>query len=111
VVTVCRIYQRTKDQSYWDITLPDGSRAFVPDSWTESTGSHPASASQELALSALLNLATIVAELQDRFCQKGAERDEPSGMEPVPGRKPAAVDPVAGRIQPETPVSSCGEPT
>jgi hypothetical protein len=103
------MYQRTKDQSYWDIALPDGSRAFIPDSWTESTGSHPSTASKELALSTLLNLATIVADLQDRFCQKGAEHDEPSGMEPVSGRKPAAGDPVAGRNQPETPVSSSGE--
>ena len=68
VVTVCRIYQRRKDQTYWDITLPDGSRAFVPDSWTESIGNHPSTGSQELALSALRNLGTINAELQDRVC-------------------------------------------
>ena len=57
-----------KDQTYWNITLPDGSRAFVPDSWTESIGNHPSTGSQELALSALRNLGTINAELQDRVC-------------------------------------------
>ncbi len=108
-MTVCRIYQHRKDQTYWDISLPDGSRAFVPDSWTESTGSNLTTGSQELDLSALQNLATIIAELQDRVCQKGAVCDEPSGVEPVPGREPAVIGPVAGRSQPETPVLSCGE--
>ena len=110
-MTVCRIYQRTKDQAYWDIVLPDGSRAFVPDSWTESTGSHPSAGSQELGLSALRNLATIVAELLDRACQKGAARDEPSGVEPFPGREPAIVDLVAGGGQSETSVQPSGERT
>jgi len=94
-----------------DIVLPDGSRAFLPESWTEATEILPPIGLKELNVSALLKLAKIVAELQGQINQKGAKCDEPACMDPVPVRKPATFDPVAGGSQPETPVQLSGEPT
>jgi hypothetical protein len=34
-VEVVRPYHSKEEQPYWDITLPDGTRAFVPASWTQ----------------------------------------------------------------------------
>jgi hypothetical protein len=110
-VEVFRTYQRKDESPDWDIVLPDGSRAFLPESWTEVTEIMPSFGPKELNASALLKLAKIVTELQDCFDQKGAKCDEPACMDPVPLRKSATIDPVAGGSQPEISVQSIGEPT
>jgi hypothetical protein len=108
-VTVFRSYRRNNEQADWDISLPDGSRAFLPQDWTETAAIGACAGSQELDAYALLNLAKIVAELQERVCQKGAERGQLSYMDPVPAGKPAVGDSVAGGGQPEILVHFCGE--
>jgi hypothetical protein len=110
MVEVFRPYRRKNEQTYWDISLPDGSRAFLPENWTETTEKPPLANSNELNVSTLLTLAKIVVELQDRFSQKGARCDEQSFMDPIPGRKPAAAGFIVGRSQPEILIQSDGEP-
>jgi hypothetical protein len=107
-VEVFRSYRRNNEQADWDISLPDGSRAFLPQDWTETVEIRACAGSQELDAYALLNLAKIVAELQERVRQKGAECDQLSCMDPVPAGKPAAGDSVAGGSQPELLVHFCG---
>lgn len=110
MVEVCRPYRRKDKPPEWDISLPDGSRAFLPESWTEATEITSLASLKELDAHALLNLAKIVTELQERFSQKGAKCDEPACMDSIPSRKPKVVDPVAGGSQPETLVQLSGEP-
>jgi len=111
MVEVFRSYRRNDGcaQADWDISLPDGSRAFLPQRWTETVEKEASAGSQELEAYALLNLAKIVAELQERVCQKGAECGQLSCMEPVPAGKPAVGDSVVGRGQPESLVRFSGE--
>jgi hypothetical protein len=107
-VEVVRSYRRNNEQADWDVSLPDGSRAFLPQDWTETAAIRTSADSQELDAYALLNLAKIVAELQERVRQKGAERGQLSCMDPVPAGKPAVGDSVAGGSQPELLVHICG---
>jgi hypothetical protein len=100
-VEVFRSYRRNNEQADWDISLPDGSRAFLPQDWTETAAIRASAGSRELDAYALLNLAKIVTELQERFCQKGAEHDQLSCLDPVPAGKPAVGDSVAGGGQSE----------
>ena len=109
-VEVFRTYRRKDKPPEWDISLPDGSRAFLPESWTEATEITPSAGLKELDAYALLNLAKIVTELQERFSQKGAKCDESACMGSISSGKPTIVDSVVGGSQPETLVQLSGEP-
>jgi hypothetical protein len=109
-VEVFRPYRRKDKPPEWDISLSDGSRAFLPESWTEATEITPSAGLRELDAYALLNLAKIVTELQERFSQKGAKCDEPACMDSISSGNSTVVDPVAGGSQPETLVQLSGEP-
>jgi len=109
-IEVVRPYHRKEDQTYWDISLPDGTRSFLPETWTvqgQATCSPP---TNELDAHALLNLARMVAELRGQSCQKGGLCDEQPApaVEPVLSGESAASDPLTGRSQPETTPHSSG---
>jgi hypothetical protein len=109
-VEVVRPYRRKDDQTYWDISLPDGTRSFLPETWTLQEQTSRSPALTELDAHALLNLARLVAELRGQSCQKGAPCDEQpaSAVEPVLSGESAASDPLTGRSQPETTLQSSG---
>jgi hypothetical protein len=110
-VEVVRPYRRKDDQTYWDISLPDGTRSFLPQTWTLHDQAPCSPALTELDAQALLNLARMVAQLRGQSCQKGAPCDEQpaSTVEGVLSRKSAASDPLTGRSQPETTPQPSGE--
>src|SRR5262249_48650461 len=64
------------DQTYWDICLPDGTRSFLPETWTLQGRATCSPALTELDAHALLNLARLGAELRSPSCQKGRLCDE-----------------------------------
>ncbi len=94
-VEVVRPYHRKEDQAYWDIALPDGTRAFVPESWTqrEEAGVQPLPP-PELDARAVLALAKIVADLRIPRSQRGAP-GHAQAVSPV-----GAVSPRAPRTAP-----------
>jgi hypothetical protein len=111
-VEVLRPYRRKDDQSYWDISLPDGTRSFLPETWTLQGQATCSPALTELDAHALLNLARLVAELHGQSYQKGGPCDEQPApaVEGVLSGKSAAADPLTGRSQPlSTPQSSGGQ--
>jgi hypothetical protein len=109
-VEVVRPYRRKDDQTYWDRSLPEGTRSFLPETWTVQEQALRSPALTELDAHALLNLARMVAELRGQSCQKGGLCDEQpaSAVEPVLSGEPAASDPLTGRSQPETTPQSSG---
>ena len=112
-VEVVRPYRRKEDQTYWDISLPDGTRAFLPDTWTGPGETNGSFQPTELDALALLQLARIVGELQAQTCQKGEPRDDQrvALLESVFGREPATSDCPPCGSQPEaTSQSSGGQP-
>ena len=112
-VEVVRPYHRKEEQPYWDILLPDGTRAFVPESWTQSeTGVQPLPP-PELDARAVLALAKIVADLRTPRSQRGAPGHEQaaSSVGAVSARTPRAAPAAVGRSQSQaTPRSSGGQP-
>ena len=112
-VEVVRPYRRKDDQTYWDIALPDGTRAFLPETWTEPGEAGEPSPPTELDAQVLLQLARMVAQLRTHSCAKGApwhEQPEPV-LEPVLVGATAASDRPARGSQPEaTPQPSGGPP-
>ena len=59
-VEVIRPYSK-EGQSYWDIVLPDGTRAFVPESWTRGEEDALLLTPRELDVRAVLALASTVS--------------------------------------------------
>jgi hypothetical protein len=108
-VEVIRPYHK-EDQSYWDIALPDGTRAFVPESWTRGDASPPSLTPGELDARAVLALAKMVADLQAHHGQRGAPGDEhpASPVGAVSARTPRAATPGLSGSQPQATSRSSG---
>jgi hypothetical protein len=95
MVEVVRPYHSKEEQPYWDITLPDGTRAFVPESWTQGDNAQSPLLSQELDARAVLALAKLVADFRLSLSQRGASCDEhaASPLGAVSACAPAAAAP------------------
>ena len=113
MVEVVRPYHSKEEQRYWDITLPDGTRAFVPASWTQGDDAPSALFSQALAARAVLALANLVADLRLSLSQRGASYDElaASPLGAVAARAPTAAAPgLSGSQSQTTSRASGGQP-
>ena len=111
-VEVIRPYHRKEDQPYWDIQLPDGTRAFVPESWTHSETGRPSLSLSELDTRTVLALAKIVADLHSQCSQRGAAGHEQtlSPVGTVSARRARAARTGVGRSQSQaTPPASGGQ--
>ena len=108
-VEVIRPYSK-EGQSYWDIVLPDGTRAFVPESWTRSEEDALLLTPRELDVRAVLALARMVADLQADRGQRGVPGDEHAipSVAAVSARAPTAVPAAVGRSQSQAPARSSG---
>src|SRR5262245_58015757 len=108
-VEVIRPYHKG-GQFYWDIALPDGTRAFVPESWTQADASPPSLSPGELDARAVLALARMVADLQAHHGQRGAPSDEhpASPVGAVSARTPRAATPGPRGSQPQATSHSSG---
>jgi hypothetical protein len=108
-VEVIRPYHKG-GQSYWEIALPDDTRAFVPESWTQGDASPPSLTLGELDARAVLALARMVADLQAHHGQRGASSDEhpAAPMGAVSARTPRATTPGPRGSQPQATSRSAG---
>jgi hypothetical protein len=110
-VEVVRPYHSKEEQPYGDITLPDGTRAFVPASWTQGDEAHSPLFAQELDARAVLALAKLVAALRLSLRQRGASDDEhtASPLGAVSARASTAAAPGLRGSQSQTTSRASGE--